>query len=130
MTTVSTTNVLALPLAQASIETGTNEDWIDAFEYLTGDTTPQPLDLRGINFQLMIRRDPDDPEVILLAQTADGTIQVGATPDYNFLIINVPVAIMKLKQPGDYIGDMIANDALWTRTVMTIDLTIVDGVTK
>jgi hypothetical protein len=127
---VSTTNVLALPLAQASISTGTNEDWIDAFEYQTGDTTPLPLDLRGINFQLMVRRNPDDHEVIVWAQTADGTIQVGATPDYNYLIINVPVSVMQTRIPGTYVGDMIANDLLWTRTVMSIDLEIVDGITK
>jgi hypothetical protein len=127
---VSNTNVLALPLAAATISTGTNEDWIDAFEYLTGDTTPQPLDLRGINFQLMVRLAPDDHEVIVWAQTADGTIQIGATPDFNFLIINVPLAVMKTRAPGTYVGDMIANDALWTRTVMTIDLEIVDGITK
>jgi hypothetical protein len=128
--TITSTNVLALPLAQATIATGNNEDWIDAFEYVTGDATPLPLDIRGINFQLIVRRFPDDPEVIVWASTEDNTIQVGTTPNYNFLIINVPYSTMKTRTPGTYVADMLASDGTWQRRVMNINLQIVDGVTK
>jgi hypothetical protein len=127
---VTSTNVLALPLAAASVLTGNNEDWIDAFEYLTGDTPGQPLDLRGISFQLMVRRQPGLPEVIVWASTADNTIQIGATPNYNFLIINLPITLMNTKEAGSYVADMIASDELYQRRVMTIDLTVVEGITK
>jgi hypothetical protein len=133
--TVTATNVLALPLAEASIFTGNNEDWLEAFEYLAGgdgsDPSPgDPLDLRGINFQLMVRRAPDDPEVVLWASTDDGTIQVGAPPDSNVLIINVPLATMTTRNAGLYVADMIARDADFQRRIMTIDLEVVEGITR
>ena len=129
----SNTNVLAIPQAQASIATGTNEDWLDTFEYLcsgTADDPGPPLDLRGISFELMVRRNPDDAEVIVWASSADNTIQIGASPDWNFLIINVPLATMRTRTPGIYNADMVARDAVYQRVIMTIDLEIVDGITK
>jgi hypothetical protein len=61
------TNILALPLVQLEVETGNNEDWIDSILFLVAPddpdnpppTAPQ-LDLRGIDFEMEIRREADD----------------------------------------------------------------------
>jgi hypothetical protein len=129
---ISTTNVLALPLAEADIASSNNEDWIDAFEYLAGENvnTADRLDLRGISFELMVRRAADNHEVVAWASTADGTIQLGTTPDSNVLIINVPFEQMRTRAPGVYVADMIARDAVYQRRVMIINLEIVEGITR
>jgi hypothetical protein len=132
---VSSTNVLALPLAQATIVTNNNEDWIDSFDYRVGPpvddpSTAPPLDLTGIKFTMMARRQPDDAEVIVLASTEQGTIMIGPPPDSNFLIIDVPLATMRTRAPGIYVADMVAADEVYQRTIMQIELTIIDGITK
>jgi hypothetical protein len=131
----SDTNVLALPLAEVVITTDTNEDWIDSFDFRVGPpvvdpSTAPPLDLTGINFTLMARRQADDPEVIVLAATEEGTLLIGPPPDTNFLIIYVPLTTMKTRAPGSYVADMVAADDVYQRTIMHIALTLNDGITK
>jgi hypothetical protein len=131
------TNILALPLVQASIETGTNEDWIDSIRYLVDpdDDAVDPvdwpqLDLRGINFEMEIRRSPTDHEVILNASIVDGTLAIGAPPNFGFLLINVPLHDIKHIFAGEYVGDIRASVGAVMRIAIQIELTIIEGVTK
>lgn len=129
------TNILALPLVTASVITGTNEDWIDSIKYAVEQTTgtindwPQ-LDLRGIDFEMEIRRIAAAHEVVLSATTADGTLAIGAPPDFGFLLIHVPYSTMKYKFPGQYIGDIRASGDGGKRVIVQLVLEILEGVTK
>jgi hypothetical protein len=126
------TNILALPLVRLTVETGTNEDWIDTLKYVVDDGSPDPpqLDLRGIRFRMEVRRRPEDHEVIISASTDDGTLTIGTSPDYGVLIFNIPDDIMKLKKAGVYVGDVLASDETFARVAIQIDLTVVEGITK
>ena len=131
------TNILALPLVHISVETGTNEDWIDSLKYTVdpanGTTNPDDwpqLDLRGISFEMEIRRVASDHEVILNANTADGTLAIGAPPNYGFLLINIPLHDMKHIFADSYVGDIRASVGSINRVASTVDLTILEGVTK
>jgi len=130
------TNILSLPLAALVIETGNNEDWIESLLFVVddgsgGDPTAMPqLDLRGISFELEVRRRAEDHEVVIHASTDNGMLQVGSYPNYGFLIIDVDDTFMQPQAAGDYVGDVVATDAAYTRRVMTFDLNIVEGVTR
>lgn len=135
-TTPKNTNVLALPLVSMTVATGTNEDWIDSLKFVVNDASsldfnqlPQ-LDLRGITFEMEIRRAAPDHEVILAASTTDGRLIIGNPPDFGFLIINVPLDQMEVKQPGQYVGDIVASDAVNSRVCAQINLSIVEGITR
>jgi hypothetical protein len=129
-------NVLALPLVQVSVETGNNEDWVDSIKFVvdTGAGLPPEempqLDLRGITFNMEIRRQAGDHEVIFAASTDNGTIKIGIPPDFGFLIISVPFTEMQNHAAGDYVGDIVALDDFNRRIAVQIDLVIVEGVTK
>jgi hypothetical protein len=130
-------NVLALPLVSVSVETGNNEDWVDSIKFVVdpGDGTTDvenfdQLDLRGITFDMEIRRKANDPEVIFAASTSTGTIRIGTPPDFGFLIIHVPTAEMQAHLAGLYVGDIVGRDDLYRRVTVRIDLEIVEGVTK
>ena len=129
-------NVLALPLVAVTVESGNNEDWVDSIKFVidTGeglqvDDMPQ-LDLRGITFDMEIRRNAMDREVIFAASTNTGTIKIGVPPDFGFLIIDVPTAEMQTHRAGAYVGDIVGYDDLHRRVTIRIALTIVEGVTK
>jgi hypothetical protein len=129
-------NVLALPLVQITVETGNNEDWVDSVKYVVAEDVsldledmPQ-LDLRGITFDMEIRRQATDREVIFAASTDNGTIKIGTPPDFGFLIIGVPYAEMQNHKAGNYVGDIVGHDDLYRRVTIRLSLTIVEGVTK
>jgi hypothetical protein len=136
MMPTTTTNILALPVVQAVIDTGNNEDWIDTILFLvdngSGDpTTMSQLDLRGMDFQMEIRRAVGDNEVIIEASTMAGTMAIGAPPNFGFLIIYVSLdEVMQYKEAGSYIGDIVAFDGAFQRRCVLIDLNIVEGVTR
>jgi len=125
-------NILSMPRVGLGITTGNNEDWVDAIEWTvnTGDPVPPQLDLRGIDFSMEIRRTATDHEVLLGASTAGGTLRVGTPPDFGFLIIQVPLVEMQNMAAGSYVGDIVGQDEFYSRVVATIDLTIIEGVTK
>lgn len=129
-------NVLALPLVEITVETGNNEDWVDSIKFVIDEglglepaDMPQ-LDLRGISFEMEIRREAADAEVILAASTENGTLKIGVPPDFGFLIIQVPHAEMQGHTAGHYVGDIVGHDDLFRRVTIRIELTIVEGVTK
>jgi hypothetical protein len=125
-------NLLAIPLVGITVETGNNEDWVDSLLFLVDSTDPtQPqLDLRGIEFEMEIRRHPEDNEVVIHATTHDGTLIIGDPPNFGYLIISVPIAQMEPMLPGAYVGDIRGTDPDNTRVVVEIALTIFQGVTR
>jgi hypothetical protein len=127
-----TTNILALPLATASISIANTEDWIDAFKWIVGaDPNGPQLDLGGIEFELEIRRAPPDNEVILKASTDDGSLSKALPPDVGFLFINVSHEVMQRLWAGQYVGDVIAKaDGYWRRCLVLDPVEIVQGVTR
>jgi hypothetical protein len=135
VSTTVTTNVLALPLIAAAISTGNNEDWVDSFKFVVDDGTglavdamPQ-LDLRGIIFEMEVRRAVGDSEVVLAASTVSGSLFVGQPPDFGFLVINVLLAEMQNMLAGTYVADIIGRDNFNQRVAIQIDLTIFEGIT-
>jgi hypothetical protein len=125
-----TTNILAIPKAHAVIATGTNEDWVDCICYLVGDASGPQLDLRGIAFELELRRAPPEHEVILHASSGDGSIFVGAAPNVGYLIFYVTESVMEAIEAGTYVGDVRASDDEFQRIILTIDFTLIEGVTR
>lgn len=130
------TNILAMPLVQIDVETGNNEDWVDVLQWTvdngSGDPSSFPdLDIRGIEYSMEVRRAATDAEVILAASTLEGTMAVGAPPNIGFLIWYVPLEeVMQYKEPGNYVGDIVAMDGNFTRTVVQMNLTIFEGITR
>lgn len=122
------TNILALPLAHLEIITSNSEDWIDTIAYITPEE--EPVDLRGISFEMEIRRRPEANEVILRATTENRWLNIGAGSNYGHLIIYVPEKEMRGHFAGSYVGDIRAKDEQFYRRTVTIDLTIVEGITK
>jgi hypothetical protein len=88
------------------------------------------LDIRGITFEMEIRRQPSDNEVVLGASTESGTLIIGAPPDWGYLIINIPLVEMQNLDAADYVGDITGRDAYNTRVAAQIALTVSEGVTK
>jgi hypothetical protein len=129
------TNLLAMPLVQVTVITGTNEDWVDAIKYVVDDgggipdSYPQ-LDLTGIAFEMEVRRQTPDAEVVIRASSADATLSIGEPPDFGFLLINIDHADVKTIRPGDYIGDIIGKDDVTIRRCVVINLQIVQGITR
>jgi hypothetical protein len=125
-------NLLAMPQVRLTIETGNNEDWIDSIKFMvdTGEPVLPQLDIRGIVFDMEIRRAATDHEVVLTASTENNTLLVGAPPDFGFLLFNIPLAQMRNQRAGTYVGDITGRDGMFTRTVAQIDLIIIEGVTK
>jgi hypothetical protein len=125
------TNILAIPKAHAVIQTGTNEDWLDCIEYVVGTDPGGPqLDLRGIAFEMELRRRPPDHEVILHASTADGSISVGASPNFGYLIFYVKEAVMEQREADLYVGEVRASDGQYQRIILTMEVEIIQGVTR
>lgn len=126
------TNILALPLAALAIVTGNNEDWIDSVKFVVGDAEGPQLDLRGIEFEMELRRQAIDHEVILNASTEEDpqTIYIGAPPNVGYLLIHITRDEMKTRMAGEYVGDVVAKADGFVRRCLEINLTIVEGVTK
>jgi hypothetical protein len=128
------TNVLALPLAHLTIEVTNNADWIDSLVFMVSDSGPplEQMDLRGISFEMHVRRRPEIHEIVLQASTTDRTMFIGSPPDIGYLIFFVPQEIMRTLWAGKYVGDVVARDASFPggRVVMTVELTILEGITR
>jgi hypothetical protein len=130
-------NVLAMPVVTIQATTPTNGDWIESIKYVvppvpvSGDQSTWPqMDLRGITFWMELRRTATDNEVILVLSTDNRKLAIGAFPDVGFLLWFVTAQEMANKEPGNYVGDMIADDGEFTRKIIDLQLTITDGVTR
>jgi hypothetical protein len=129
------TNLLSMPLVVMNVFTGTNEDWVDSIKWLVdtggGDAENMPqLDIRGIKFEMEVRRSTIDHEVIISASTETGGLAIGEPPDYGFLLINIDERKMYNQQPGEYVADIVGTDAETIRRVADIRLTLIQGVTR
>jgi hypothetical protein len=125
--------LLAMPLIQLKIETSSNEDWIDSIVFCVPpplDPTAPQLDLRGIDFEMEVRRSPDDHEVVLSCSTKEGSIEIGLPPNYGHLIFFKTEEFMKTLAPGDYFADLVGSDGSYQRRVAIILLTIDEGITR
>jgi hypothetical protein len=125
-------NLLAMPLVRLTIETGNNEDWIDSIKFVvdTGEPVLPQLDIRDIVFEMEVRREAGDHEVVLAASTENNTLKIGAAPNFGFLTISIPIADMDKLRAGEYVGDIIGRDEINTRVIAQITLTIIEGATK
>lgn len=130
------TNILSIPLTRMTVLTGNNEDWYESIKYVVGadsepnvDLLPQ-LDLRGVEFEMEVRHKSTDHEVVLAANGGNRRLGIGPFPNYGFLLIQVPIDAMKPQLPGSYVADVVATDGSYTRKVIEMDLTIVEGITR
>jgi len=123
-----------MPLVRIVVETGTNEDWVDTLKFLVDNGQPDDLkpqlDLRDIAFDMEVRRAAPDNQVVLSASTDDGSITIGAPPDFGYLILNVDHENMMRIKPGAYVADIVGRDSPSRRVVVQIDLTVVEGITR
>jgi hypothetical protein len=126
------TNVLALPLAHVVIEAANNEDWIDTLVFMVSDSGPplEQLDLSGIAFEMHLRRRPEIHEIVLDASTLDRTLFIGSPPDFGYLIFFVPRETMQTLWAGKYVGDIVARDADFERVCLTVEMTVLEGITR
>jgi hypothetical protein len=125
-----TTNLLAMPLVQMSVLTGNNEDWIDSILYTVDVIDAPQLDLRGIRFDMEVRRQAPANEVVIRASTENATLAVGEPPNWGYLLINVPHDKMKIQSVGSYVADVIGTDEQYQRVVIQMTLEIVEGITR
>jgi hypothetical protein len=123
-------NVLALPLAHVVFEVANNEVWVDSLRYIVEEDERPQLDLRGIAFEMQLRRRPQDNEVVLQGGTDDGTLSIGAAPNWGHLIFYVPEVMMRRLWPGQYVGDVRASNARFQRVCLTLDVTVLEGITR
>ena len=101
--------MLAIPLASVVMSASTNEDWVDSLVYVVTTEEPPPypqMDLRGITFNIQLRRRPADNEVILGGSSLTGSLTVGAAPNVGHLIWYFSRDIMRTLWPGQYLGDV------------------------
>ena len=125
------TNILGLPLAHLVIEVGNNEDWIDSLVYIvSGTDPPEQLDLRGISFEMHIRRQPEVHEVVLAASTAERSLSIGSSPNVGYLLFFIREHVMRSLWAGRYVGDIRANDGIFDRVAFTVELTVIEGITR
>lgn len=128
-------DILALPHAIVTIETGNNEDWVESFKFVVDDgsgnseSMPQ-FDIRGIQFLMEVRRKITDHEVLLTASTDNLKLSVGSFPNYGFLLLNVSVDEMKGLIASSYVADVVAMESGFVRKCMTITVKVVEGVTR
>lgn len=123
-----------MPLVTISVRTATNEDWLDSFVYLVGGTDlalyPQ-LDLRGIRFDMEIRRRLEDHEVVISASTKNNDgLAIGEAPNFGFLLISISHSEMLLQNPGAYVGDITGTDEFNVRRCVDMTIEVVGGVTR
>lgn len=124
-----TTNLLAMPLVAMTISTGNNEDFVTSIVYVVNTVAEPQLDLRGIIFEMEIRRAPAEHEVVLSASTENGLLLIGDPPNFGHLIFQIPIEKTRGLTADTYVGDIIGRDDFNTRVVATIDLTIIEGIT-
>lgn len=125
--------LLAMPLIQMNVEVSSNEDWIDSIVYCVppplNPSAPQ-LDLRGINFEMEIRKSPDDHEVVMSCSTSEGSIEIGLPPNVGYLIIYKQQEFMETLAPGVYVADIVGTDGAYQRRVAVLSLTVDEGITR
>jgi hypothetical protein len=121
-------NILILPLAQFTVTTGNNENWLDSLQFVQADLVT-PVDLTGIEFMMEMRQLAADVDIFVRGSTADGKITVGGVGD-SFLLINIPQAEMKEVPANDYVADITASADGYVRVIAQLTVTVFQGVTR
>jgi hypothetical protein len=127
---------MMIPRFELSVETGNNEDWIDIIQYywraqfLDYMVPDEQIDLRAFTFDMHLRREPRDREIIVEATTINQRLSIGAEPNIGTLCIYVPEHVMEIKIPGEYVGDIRARTKNFTRVIMNVTLTLRNGLTR
>jgi hypothetical protein len=97
----------------------------------TNPFADQPqLDIRNIDFEMHIRRRPQDAEIVLGGSTDDRRLSIGLPPNVGYLLFYVPRETMRQIWPGKYVGDVVARDKRFERVTLTLEMTIIDGITR
>ena len=129
-------NLLAMPLVTLSVITGNNEDWISSVKYVVDDGSGVPaedlpqFDLSGINFNMEVRRQAEDHEVVIRASSVNGEIAIGEPPDFGYLLINVPYEKVKNLNAQKYVADIVGIDEISQRRVLIINIDLAQGITR
>jgi hypothetical protein len=122
------TNILALPLVQIGVYTGTNEDWVDTIQFL--DLNNVGISLAGITFAMEARKQPLDATVLLSASSANGYLSIAGT-DQSYLAIQVPASAMDDFSPDVYVADIVAYGDGHARVIVQVNpLQIFAGITR
>jgi hypothetical protein len=126
------TNLLALPFLHIEIQTANNEDWIDSIVYLVNSTDPSApqLDIRGIDFNMEVRRAPPNHEVVIRGSMQNGMLSVGDPPNFGYLLIRVPHESVKTLVEANYVADIVGYDGQVTRRIIELAIEMVEGITR
>ncbi|MGU3417638.1 hypothetical protein [Methylobacterium sp. D54C] len=130
------TQILNLPLLSFPVETGTNEDWTDAWAYV--DASGNPIPGSGITLNMMVRRSPEAPEAQIIASSVSGALKGlplnGALSwggsGMNIVTLAIPKATMERLGAGAYVGEVQAVAEGYVKTIALIDLTVVQGIVR
>lgn len=128
--------ILDLPLLSFSVETGTNEDWTDAWAYV--DVNGAPISGAGITLNMMMRATADAASVQIVASSVSGAI--GGLPlngalvwggtGMNVVALAIPVDTMQRIPPGSYVAEVLAIAEGRQKVIATIAVAIVRGVVR
>jgi hypothetical protein len=55
---------------------------------------------------------------------------IGSPPDFGYLIFYVPRETMQGLWAGKYVGDIKARDATFERVCLTVEMTVLEGITR
>jgi hypothetical protein len=128
--------LLSLPLIKLTIETSSNEDWLDSIGYTTPSDDPapgSPIPLDGILLILTVRDSVDDLAVLLTASTENGLLQIlpansGSGINSVWMIAVYQQQFPALLVPGSYVLEMQGIVGQNRRTIVEGTLTVDKGV--
>ena len=125
------TTVLTLPLLTATAVVSTDEDWDFVVPYT--DDNDDPITLAGVEFDLYARPAAESP-LVMFAYASDaayswpvagGTVVVNA----NTVTVHVPQTVIATLAPGDFVASFRARADGHKRRVLTVALTVEQGLT-
>jgi len=120
------TNILYMPAVAMDMTVWTNADWLDGLEYHDLQSTPQPIMLDGIAFEMELRANPPAATVVLKATTDNGLIVVYD----NTWQLKVPAPTMSLIFPATYVYDILAIADGYIRIIASGSVIVYQGITR
>jgi hypothetical protein len=125
-----TTQLVALPRVDCTIEVFTNEDWLDAIAFYDLDGNPLVLD--GISFAMEARHQVEDVTALISITNDPRDDPAGGriVTTGNQFLIDVPIEKMARVPRGDYVFDAVGNADGLQRVIITGTLTVIEGVTR
>lgn len=125
-----TTQLLAIPRVEATIEVFTNEDWLDTLAYY--DVLGNPISLQGIAFALEMRHAVEDATALISITNDPDDDPTGGRIIItgNQFQISVQLSKMSRVPKGDYVFDAVGNADGMQRVIMTGTVAVIEGVTR